>query len=366
MLGSNTQPAATKTTADSTTTASDAAKTDSDSAKDPAAPATPITTAQDLSTLIAQASILANAQQAAATTTTPATTQGKESPLSGLGKALAGSSAKEKKSVSSDTEGSFLQGRSTTSDTTSSLLAQLGAFTVGGKESTGGKQLASDDKSKNAALTAVSGAAATAAGTANVEKGKTMNTDMKLSGLEAMAGLATPAAAAQQQPADMHILLGSNNDFEDAIKQVMHVAQLTQTAESRAPMRVEMEIQTPPGAIVNVYVSKQGDSWRAQLSTNNVQALNWVQDKISTLRQSNDIGVQVKWLPPQMEAASTSSGSGANFGWDRGGQGQSNYQQQDQQQSHSNRQQQQAQEFELAGVGADDFSDTLASLGRAA
>ena len=53
-------------------------------------------------------------------------------------------------------------------------------------------------------------------------------------------------AVAPQGPADMHIQLASNHDFTDALKQVMHVAQLTQTSESRAPMRVEMEIQTPP------------------------------------------------------------------------------------------------------------------------
>ena len=57
-------------------------------------------------------------------------------------------------------------------------------------------------------------------------------------------------------------------------------------------MRVAIEIQTPPGAIVNVYVSKQpDDQWRAQLSTNDPQALSWVQDKMSSLRQSNEFGL---------------------------------------------------------------------------
>jgi hypothetical protein len=368
LLGtSTTSTVATKTTSDPATTTSDETS-DPTAAKDPTA-STPVAVAPDFSTMIAQASILANAQQAAAaaaTTATGTTGQGKESPLSGLGKAAAGTSAKEKKSGSSLGEGSFLQGSSSTSDSTSSLLAQLGAILNGGKNATDGQQVTADGKSKNAALTAVSDAASATAGTANVEKGKTMNADSKLSGLEAMAGLATPAAAAQQQPADMHILLNSNNDFEDAIKQVMHVASLTQTAESRTPLRVEMEVQTPPGAIVNIYVSKQGDSFRAQLSTNNLEALNWVQDKISSLRQSSDIGVQVKWLPPQMEAASTGSGSGANLGWDRGGQGQSGYQNSEQQQQSQSNRQQASQELELAGVGADDFSDTLASLGSAA
>ena len=160
----------------------------------------------------------------------------------------------------------------------------------------------------------------------------------------------------------MNILLSSNNDFDDALKQVMHVAQLTQTGESRVPMRVAIEIQTPPGAIVNVYVSRQNDQWRAQLSTNDPQALTWVQDKMSSLRSSN-FGMEVRWLPPQME--SSTGGNGSDLAWNRGGQGQSNYQQPDER-PQSKRQKATAIEPELEAIGANHFMNTLTSIAEAA
>jgi len=181
----------------------------------------------------------------------------------------------------------------------------------------------------------------------------------------------------EQTPVDMHIQLSSNQDFEDALKQVMHVAQLTQTNNSIAPMRVEMEIQTPPGAIVNVFVSKQNDQWRAQLSTNDPQALAWVQDKMSSLRQSNDLGVEVRWLPPQMESSaslSTSSSSQSGLGWERNGQQQQQPQGQQEQQAgnqpRQNEQQQQPSRQKraeiFAGIGAGQFMQALTAVGSAA
>jgi hypothetical protein len=166
-----------------------------------------------------------------------------------------------------------------------------------------------------------------------------------------------------QQPAvDLHIQLSTNNDFEDALKQVMHVAQLTQTNESVAPMRIAMEIQTPPGAIVNVYVSRQNDQWRAQLSTNDPQALSWVQDKMSSLK-SNDLGVEVRWLPPQMETASTSSGNDSSLSWDRGGQEQPGHQNQEDERQQPSRQK---KSEVFAGIGAGQFMQTLTAVGSAA
>ncbi len=188
-----------------------------------------------------------------------------------------------------------------------------------------------------------------------------MNTDLNFPELEVLAGYGTNTSSQQSAP-NVQILLSSNQDFEDALKQVMHVAQLTQTNESRAPMRVEMEIQTPPGAIVNVYVSRQNDQWRAQLSTNDPQALSWVQDKMSSLRQAGDFGVEVRWLPPQMESG---SGHDANLSWDRGGQGQSNYQQPDDR-TQSERRKRAGVLPGLGSILSNQFTDTIHALGRAA
>lgn len=169
--------------------------------------------------------------------------------------------------------------------------------------------------------------------------------------------------------ASVHILLGTNNDFKDALAQVMHVAELSHLSTTTPPLRVAIEIQTPPGAVVNVYVSKQPDNtYRAQLGTDDLQALNWVQDQIGSLKQSTDTGVAVRWLPAQLETTSTlttSSSSESGLGWDRGGQQGQNW--------HSS--QQQADDRQQARQKRAGYADRLApdlsipfigALGRAA
>jgi hypothetical protein len=278
-----------------------------------------------------------------------------------LDKGNVASPIKEKKSASENAEGSFIQSGASTSTTGSTSLCISSTPLIVNSKSTAGQQLTASGGAGNSSIGGVSGAASFTAGIANVENEKAMTTSLSFP--EIFSSCAT-STLSQQKPADLQILLSSNNDFEDALKQVMHVAQLTQTNESRTPMRVEIEIQTPPGAIVNVYVSRQNDQWRAQLSTNDVQALNWVQDKMTSLRQSNDFGIEVRWLPPQMDSASASSQHNANLSWDRGGQGQNSYQQPDERQQ-SQRQKKAAPFPELTSVLSNQFSSVIPALGRA-
>lgn len=328
--------------------------------------------ALDLSTLIAQASMAAAngpqtsvANAASGSIANASVGLGTQLPLSGLSTGSPGSAVKEKKSASASVEGSFLQSDTTSSYNGSSVLGLPSSSLTGISELSVGQQLASIGGSTNLSFNDLSGGALSIAGTANVEKGKAMNDDLNFSDVELLSGYGATATTGQS-PADLHIQLGSNNDFTDALKQVMHVAALTQTNESRAPMRVAMEIQTPPGAIVNVYVSRQNDQWRAQLSTNDPQALSWVQNQMSSLRQSSNLGVEVKWLPPQMESSpTTSSGQDANLSWDRGGQGQANYQQPDERQQ-SGRQKKAGAVPALAAIPSNQFMNTLTALGRAA
>ncbi len=128
--------------------------------------------------------------------------------------------------------------------------------------------------------------------------------------------------------ADLHIALASNHDFSDALHQVMHVAELSNMSRSTPPLRVAIEIQTPPGAIVNVYVSRQADStYRAQLSTNDPQALAWVQSQVGSLKDTSESGSAIRWSPAQLEpgtpslaTSSGSTGGDRSYDWDRGGQ----------------------------------------------
>jgi hypothetical protein len=290
---------------------------------------------------------------------------GQELPFFGLSMAGRGSAAQEKKSAAASPEGSFIQpGTSAPNLATSRpdlLLSSVGIT----PESSVNQQLTSVVGSINPSFNNHAASAFSLAGIANVEKGKAMNDDLNFPEAELLSVGGANIPSSQGTP-DLHVQLSSNNDFSDALRQVMHVAELTQTNESRAPLRVAMEIQTPPGAIVNVYVSRQNDEWRAQLSTNDPQALSWVQDQVASLRQSNDIGVEVKWLPPQMESGpATSAGPDPNLAWDRGGQGQSTYQQPDERQP-SGRQKKAEALTALAAVEPNEFMNTLTALGRAA
>jgi hypothetical protein len=191
-----------------------------------------------------------------------------------------------------------------------------------------------------------------------------MNTASNLSDILASANIST----ASNTSSDVNILLSSNHDFEDALKQVIHIAQLNAATGStpNEPTRVAIELQTPPGAIVNVYVSKQDGAYRAQLSTTDPAALSWVQDKIASLRQSNDLGVEVKWLPAQVESgssisATTASSDGSNLNWNRDGQQQNNPSSDDR--SQYQRQNQSSYEDDLAEAEADSFSSNLAAVG---
>ena len=191
-----------------------------------------------------------------------------------------------------------------------------------------------------------------------------MNTDLNLPTMLASANGTSSSAS------DVNILLSSNNDFEDALKQVVHIAQLNDAAGSTSePTRVAIELQTPPGAIVNVYVSKQDDStYRAQLSTTDPGALSWVQDKIATLRQGDDLGVQVKWLPAQIESSTslsaTTSGDSSNLNWNRDGQQQNNPTADDQ--SRNQQQNQSSYEDGLSDEESDSFASNLQAVGGAA
>jgi hypothetical protein len=161
-----------------------------------------------------------------------------------------------------------------------------------------------------------------AAGTVNGKKEDDMNATLAMPDLATTTG-ASPSPA--QTSADVHVLLGTNTDFHEAVEHIMHIAELSNLSTTSNPLRVAIEIQTPPGAIVNVYVSRQADSsYRAQLSTNDPQALGWVQDQIGALKGATTTGTDIRWAPAQLDSGTTSianssSSNGGNLDWNRGG-----------------------------------------------
>ncbi|MEI9998731.1 MAG: hypothetical protein WDO13_05950 [Verrucomicrobiota bacterium] len=326
------------------------------------APQTPLTasTLAAMAVAASAASPAAMAQVAAK----PGSAGGREIPLSASARSATPHTAKEKLSAAGASEGSFLQsGTSSQSDDTNPLnalnpLAAPTANTLAPQAVTGKPAPARTSVNDLAAAPAL------AVGTGNDIRKDGMNTDLAS---QMMTSLGTTNTAAPTG-AEVKILLSTNNDFDDALKQVIHIAQLNDATAAQNPTRVAIELQTPPGAIVNVYVSKQDDQYRAQLSTSDPVALSWVQDKISSLKQDGGLGVEVKWLPAQMESAPvvTTSTGGSNLNWNRDGQNQPGANQQQQQEEQSQRQRKAPLLETLAAMGASPFADALASLGRAA
>jgi hypothetical protein len=232
-------------------------------------------------------------------------------------------------------------------------------------QDSGNKSVTSPEFSSIKSLGGASTGALASAGMANGKKEADMNATLEMPNLVASTGV-NPLVT--RTPADVHILLGTNKDFQEALEQVVHVADLSNLSRVTPPLRVAIEIQTPPGAIVNVFVSRQADSYRAQLSTNDPVALAWVQSQIPSLKQSTDSGVSVRWLPAQMEtssaSASTSTGSDRNLDWNRGGQNQQDDQQADErQQSARQKRDAYADDSSEADVP---FLETLGVFGRTA
>jgi hypothetical protein len=227
---------------------------------------------------------------------------------------------------------------------------------------TGNQQVATQSSASKNSANSVSASGAAGVGTARDDKRSTMNTDLNLPDMIASAS----AATVSNTTPEVNILLSSNNDFEDALKQVIHIAQLSDATggSTVTPTRVAIELQTPPGAIVNVYVSKQDDGYRAQLSTSDPAALSWVQDKIASLRQGDDLGVQVKWLPAQIESSSlsatTTSSDSSNLNWNRDGQQQNNPTPDDRSQYQR---QAPSPEDDLTEAEADTFATNLQTVG---
>jgi hypothetical protein len=307
----------------------------------------------DLSIMLARAAMLAaNAKQTSPTTPAAgsaeaAASSSEESEASlmtddsAAGPALftwgsakpTGTSTTEKKSAGTTPERSFIQADTSASSGLGMLLIAPLAALYTNIQTTNNQSLASSAKTTTTDATSAPGGALASAGMTSGKKENEMNATLDLTDLMANTGT---SSAVSRPPADINILLGTNNDFKDALAQVMHVAELSNMSSTTPPLRIAIEVQTPPGAVVNVFVSKQpDDTYRAQLSTDDVQALHWVQDQIGSLKESTDTGVSVKWLPAQLETTtasnSSSSSSQQDSPWNRGGQGwQSSQQQQEQ------------------------------------
>jgi hypothetical protein len=335
----------------------------------------------DLSVMLARAAMLAaNARSTSATTTASATSATATSDAAEAASAevsddlpvLAGNTKPavapitEKKSGATNPGRSFIQPDTSSASTLGmAFVASAASIPLNSHSSTNQQLTTSTAPSKNGLAGAPADPLA-AAGMASGKKENEMNATLELTDLMASTGT-TPVV--NRSSADVNILLGTNNDFKDALTQVMHVAEYSNLSTTTPPLRVAIEIQTPPGAVVNLYVSKQpDDTYRAQLSTDDLQALSWVQNQIGSLKESTATGVEVRWMPAQLEtisAPTTSSTADSGLNWNRGGQGQG--WQSSQQQQADERQQSPRQKRGYASVLEPELSiPFIGALGRAA
>ncbi len=340
----------------------------------------PISAGSDLATMMVQAMVLAY-QAVATPAATPvvatsdsvargaklnpvATAKGREIPLSASSTRSTSSPAKEKNSTAGATERSFIQSAAPVASPVASASTPTATAVIAPANGAENQQVATPANSEKSASGSGAASAISTVGTAHDQRKATMNSNLDLADMITDAAARTISAPAPE----VNILLSSNHDFEDALKQVVHIAQLNDASATPTPTRVAIELQTPPGAIVNVYVSKHEDTYRAQLSATDPAALSWVQDKIAALRQSNDLGVEVKWLPAQLEAnsplsATTPSSDGSNLNWNRDGQQHHNPTPDDRPQS----QRQDPSSLEdLTEAEAESFAASFATLGGAA
>jgi hypothetical protein len=263
----------------------------------------------------------------------------------------------EKKSATSSGKRTFIQSdpdasaASNSQNSLSSLVSSIAQVALN-------QPATSSSSGASVSSAAIAPAAPATAGMTNGKKEKDMNAVLELP-QPILNGAATTTVASTEK--DVHIVLGSNSEFTDALQQVMHVAKASGLSESTPPLRVEIQIQTPAGAVVNVYVSRQDDGYRAQLSTNDPQALSWLKDQVTSLRQSSDLSVDTRWLPAQLETTSTAHASSSSS-WQNDQQSGGGQQQLPDERPSSSRQKKAESEDSLL-TPDDSFFTALAGLG---
>lgn len=98
------------------------------------------------------------------------------------------------------------------------------------------------------------------------------------------------------------------------------------SSELTMPKRIEIPLQTPHGANVTLYLQDVQGQVRAQFSTNDHSALQWIDQQIPGLKQQQ-FETNVRWLPPQMDNQNSTSQQGQ--GQSRDPQRETNSQQQE-------------------------------------
>ncbi len=109
----------------------------------------------------------------------------------------------------------------------------------------------------------------------------------------------SPLKLATQNAPGESLQLSSTHRLQDVVDSVFEERPLP------TPRRIEIELKTPEGAKISLYIARVQGELRAQFSANSAQSLAWLQQEIHQLR-GTDMGQAVRWLPPQVETSSKS------------------------------------------------------------
>lgn len=93
------------------------------------------------------------------------------------------------------------------------------------------------------------------------------------------------------------------------------VSQELNSPHLNLPKRIEIPLQTPRGAAVTLYLQEVQGQVRAQFSTNDRSTMDWLNQQIPSLKETQ-FETSVKWSPPQMDGQN-SSGQDASFARDQ-------------------------------------------------
>ncbi len=89
------------------------------------------------------------------------------------------------------------------------------------------------------------------------------------------------------------ITVSNSEQFAEAVQNALN------TPRELLPRRVEIQVQTPPGAVVTLSLTRSNGELRAQFDANNAQTLQWLNNEVGRLQNMN-FGLTVRWAPPQM------------------------------------------------------------------
>lgn len=89
------------------------------------------------------------------------------------------------------------------------------------------------------------------------------------------------------------VSVNSSEQFAEAVQNALN------TPRELLPRRVEIQMQTPPGATVTLSLTRTNGELRAQFDANNEQTLQWLNGEVGRLQNMN-FGLTVRWAPPQL------------------------------------------------------------------